>query len=125
GPGGLPDWQSLLQSGRCNSPYQDGTGRTTDLIRPVSMLQGITRQTGAVSLLIRRLQVRVLRGAPNLQVRGLGPLSSRRCRSAWSFFAVYSGNDGRCVEELVGDRAAHALTGLRLASWLWGAAGNS
>jgi hypothetical protein len=54
-------WQS--QSGRCNSPGRDATGRTVDPTRPAAMVQGGTRRTGAVSLLIRRLQVRVLPGA--------------------------------------------------------------
>jgi hypothetical protein len=57
-------WQSLWQSGRCHSTDQVVTGRTADPIRPAAMRQVITRQTGGVSLLIRRLQVRVLPGAP-------------------------------------------------------------
>jgi hypothetical protein len=50
------------QSGRCNRAGRDATGRTADRTRPAAMLQDGTRQTGRVSLLIRRLQVRVLPG---------------------------------------------------------------
>jgi hypothetical protein len=46
-----------------------------DPTRPAAMFLGITRRTGGVLLLIRRLQVRVLPGAPEPQVSG------RICRS--------------------------------------------
>jgi hypothetical protein len=62
---GRPRWQSIWQSGRCNSAGRDTTGWTGDRTRPAPMLRGITSRTGRGSLLIRRLQVRVLPGAQN------------------------------------------------------------
>jgi hypothetical protein len=66
GPSGNPLWQS----GRCNGAGRDVTGRTVDPTRPAAMLQAITSRTGSVSLLIRKVRVRLLPGAPNPQVRG-------------------------------------------------------
>jgi putative transposase len=47
----------------CYSPCRDVIDWTPDLTRPAPILHARTSQTGAVSLLIRRLQVRVLPGA--------------------------------------------------------------
>jgi hypothetical protein len=58
----IGSWQSLWQSGRRNSPGQDGTGRTTHLTQPAAMLPGVTSRTDAV-FLIREVQVRILPGA--------------------------------------------------------------
>jgi hypothetical protein len=38
---------SHWQSGRCNSPGRNATGRTVDPTRPAAMVQGCTRQTGS------------------------------------------------------------------------------
>jgi hypothetical protein len=60
----LSDWQSRWQSGCCYGADHDATGRTMDPTQPAVMFQGSTGRTGRVLLLIRRLQVRVLPGAP-------------------------------------------------------------
>jgi MMPL family len=69
--GGAVWWLPGWQSGRCNTSGQNRTGRTADPTRPAAMLHDSTGQTGPALLLIRRLQVRVLPGAPNLLVSGL------------------------------------------------------
>jgi hypothetical protein len=56
---------------RCRPGCDQADGRSDATTRPAAMRQRGTRRTGCVSLLIRRLQVRVLPGAQNLQVRGL------------------------------------------------------
>jgi hypothetical protein len=57
-------WQSPWQSGGWNRTARNRTGRTGDRTRPAAMRLGITSRTGRVSLLIRKVQVRILPGAP-------------------------------------------------------------
>src|SRR5215203_4973159 len=61
-------WQSLWQSRRCYGAARDVTARTTNLTRPAAMRRGDTSRTGRALLLIRKVQVRVLPGAPDVQV---------------------------------------------------------
>ena len=64
-------WQFHWPSGRCNSPGRDATRWTADPTHPAAMVQGCTSQTGPALLLIRRLQVRVLPGAPKPPAQSL------------------------------------------------------
>jgi hypothetical protein len=58
------------------------------------MRSGVTGQTVAVSLLIRKVQVRILPGAPKPQVTDLQNLPGLLCVTPWSFFGCQNGMTG-------------------------------
>jgi hypothetical protein len=62
-----------------------------DPTRPAAMGLGVTSRTGRVSLPIRRLQVRVLPGAPKPQVMGMVCRSSDDCRGGLVIPSVLHG----------------------------------